>query len=82
MEFNYAGGTIWTKSKVQQDVQSLLMSYTGALQIPFTINHNPRIAPGDDVRTAFYAMDVPLNYDEKYSDFAAIFDGIVFGPSV
>lgn len=80
MEFNFAGGTIWSKTIVKQDVQSLLMTYTGALQIPFTLNHDPRIIAGDDVKTAFYAMDVPLNYDKKYNDFGTTFDYLGWWP--
>ncbi|MEE9525995.1 MAG: hypothetical protein V3V78_05310 [Candidatus Woesearchaeota archaeon] len=72
--FDIGGGLIWSVQDVREDVQSILTTYVPTLQVPFTLNYERRIFPGDPIKEATYAMDLPLNYDRKYSDLEASFD--------
>jgi hypothetical protein len=80
VEFNFMGGTIWSKSKTKESVENILSSYVSAIQIPFTQNYEQRFFPGEDIRTAFYAMEPPVNLDLKYEDMAVRFDYLGWWP--
>jgi len=78
--FEFGGGTIWTSPAVKKDIESMLTTYTPALQVPFTLNYERRSFPGDPIKEATYAMEIPVNYEKTYTDLAVRFDYLGWWP--
>lgn len=79
-EFKLGGGTMWSKTKVKQDIESILPIYIGSIQVPFTKTYESKVFPGDDIKTSVYSNDVSVNLDRKYDDLSARFDYLSWWP--
>ncbi|MBR9691614.1 hypothetical protein GOV06_02410 [Candidatus Woesearchaeota archaeon] len=80
VEVNFAGGTIWSEIKVKQDIESVLSPYINAIQVPFTLDYEKRIFPGNNIKTAFYSMEIPVNFEKRYDYLSVNFDYLGWWP--
>jgi hypothetical protein len=79
-DFELGGGTIWTVPEVQSNIESMLMAYIPGLQVPHSLNYERVEFPGEPIREATYAMEIPVNYNREYSDLEVTFDYLGWWP--
>ena len=78
--FDYGAGAIWSVPAVKKNIEAMLMTYVPGLQVPFTLDYVRKAFPGNPLREAVYAMEIPVNLDKKYSDLSARFDYLAWWP--